>query len=325
MNKQIVGLLRSWFGGGLAVAFAGLLAPTAYATTFVLPRNGDSVVGELAVVTSEHQDDLSDLAYTYDVGYEEMRSANPKVDFWLPGKGTEVLIPSQFVLPDAPHEGIVINLPEMRLYYYPRVKAGPARVVTTYPVSIGPQDWKTPQGVTKIMTKKTNPSWTPPASIRAEHAKDGDILPKVVPGGPDNPLGQFALSLGHAGYLIHGTNKPYGVGMRVTHGCMRLYPKDIEHLFQQVPVGTPVRIVNQPYKVGYANGELYLEVHPNLEEDAIAPQVALTKVNAATIRSGDNRTAGIDPARSATVGREGPRDDYRRRGCRLVVDLALME
>ncbi|MDQ3581646.1 MAG: L,D-transpeptidase family protein [Pseudomonadota bacterium] len=167
---------------------------------------------------------------------------------------------------------------EMRLYYYPKAKPGEPRVVITHPVSVGRQDWKTPQGATHIVAKTLNPAWYPPASIRKEHAADGDPLPKMVPPGPDNPLGRYALRLGHNGYLIHGTNKPFGIGMRVTHGCLRLYPKDIERLFGEVRVGTPVRIVNQPFKIGWLSGGLYLETHPPLDEDAAAFHDSFTQV-----------------------------------------------
>jgi L,D-transpeptidase ErfK/SrfK len=246
--------------------------------TMFLPANGDTVVGSLGVTTSEYEDTLLDIGLAYDQGYGEMRLANPKVDPWIPGADTEVVIPSQYILPQAPPEGLVINVPEMRLYYYPKAKPGEPRVVITHPVSVGRQDWKTPQGMTRIVAKTLNPAWYPPASIRKEHAADGDPLPKMVPPGPDNPLGRYALRLGHDGYLIHGTNKPFGIGMRVTHGCLRLYPKDIEQLFGEVSVGTPVRIVNQPFKIGWLGGGLYLETHPPLDEDVAAFHDGFTQV-----------------------------------------------
>lgn len=231
-------------------------------------RTGD-VVGEIVLTSTVRTDTIADIARTYSQGYREMRMANPTVDPWLTGEDTEVLIPSQYVLPAAPREGVVINIPEMRLYYYPRAKRGERPLVATYPISIGRQDWSTPHGATKVVSKVKDPSWTPPASIRREHAAEGDILPAVVPPGPNNPLGAYALRLGIQGYLIHGTDKPYGIGMRVTHGCMRLYPQDIERVFHSVPVGTSVRLVNEPFKVGIAGEQIYLEVHPHLEEDAV--------------------------------------------------------
>jgi len=251
-----------------AVGFALALAVfSSGASGRTYTRAGD-VVGEIVLTTTVRTDTIADIARTYSQGYREMRMANPTVDPWLTGEDTEVLIPSQYVLPAAPREGIVINIPEMRLYYYPRAKPGERPVVATYPISIGRQDWSTPHGATRVVSKVKDPSWTPPASIRREHAAEGDILPTVVPPGPNNPLGAYALRLGIQGYLIHGTDKPYGIGMRVTHGCMRLYPQDIERVFHTVPVGTPVRLVNEPFKVGIAGHQVYLEAHPHLEEDA---------------------------------------------------------
>ncbi|MFK8067554.1 MAG: L,D-transpeptidase family protein [Gammaproteobacteria bacterium] len=236
------------------------------AETYLLPENGDSVIGAISLTTTRYEDTISDLAWAYDQGFREMQHANPGVDPWLPGDGTEVIIPSYYVLPDAPKKGIVINVPEMRLYYYPKPKRGERATVVTYPISIGRQDWATPYGSTSIIGKKKDPTWTPPKSIKKEHAEMGDPLPDVVPAGPDNPLGQFAMRLGKRGYLIHGTNKPYGLGMRVTHGCIRLYPKDIEELFGITKVGTRVQIIDQPYKAGWLRGKLYVEAHPALEE-----------------------------------------------------------
>jgi len=243
-----------------------LVSQTLSAATYLLPEKGDSVIGSVSLTTSRHEDTISDLAWAYDQGYREMRHANPNVDPWLPGEGTEVIIPSRYVLPDAPRTGIVINVPEMRLYFYPKPKRGEPAEVVTYPISIGRQDWATPHGKTSIISKIKDPTWTPPESIKKEHAEAGDPLPNVVPAGPDNPLGQFAMRLGITGYLLHGTNKPYGLGMRVTHGCIRLYPKDVEELFSRVSVGTTVRIIDQPYKAGWLNGKLYMEAHPPLEE-----------------------------------------------------------
>jgi L,D-transpeptidase ErfK/SrfK len=238
-----------------------------HAQTFDLRVDSPDLVGELALATTVYDDTLSDLARAYDQGYLEMRLANPGVDPWIPGEGTELVVPSQYVLPQAPRKGIVINVPEMRLYYFPRRARAAPGVVITHPISIGRQEWLTPHGATKIVARVKDPAWYPPKSIREEHAANGDPLPTVVPAGPENPLGAFALRLGIPGYLIHGTNRPYGIGMRVTHGCVRMYPKDIKAVFSSVSIGTPVHIVNQPYKIGVAHGKLYLEVHPHLSED----------------------------------------------------------
>lgn len=238
------------------------LETTAYAVTFPMPREGDDVVGQTFKLHTRYEDTFSDIARLYDIGYRELRDANPTVDPWVPGEGTEISIPQQYILPSGPREGIIINLAELRLYYFP---AGRKEIVT-YPIGIGREGWSTPVGKTEIIGKKKDPTWTPPESILKEHAQEGRPLPPVVPAGPDNPLGGYALYLGIKGYLMHGTNKPYGVGMRVSHGCIRLYPENIEQFFKQVPIGTPVRIINQPYKAGWHNGQLYVEAHHPLTE-----------------------------------------------------------
>ncbi len=265
MRQTIVGT----FG---LVLLLSAIAP-ASAEQFALPAEDNDVIGVTITVQAEASDTLLDIARRHGVGYEEITNANPGVDPWLPGAGTVVTVPKQRILPRAPRTGIVINLPEHRLYWYQPAAAGKPPVVWTFPVSIGKMDWHTPLGVTRVVAKVKNPTWTPPQSVRDEHAKNGDILPAVVPAGPDNPLGLFALRLGIPGgaYLIHGTNKPAGVGMQVTHGCMRLYPEDIETLYGLVPVNAPVMIVNQPYKWGWQDGQLLIEVHPPLQEDAVEP------------------------------------------------------
>ncbi|MDA0823908.1 MAG: L,D-transpeptidase family protein, partial [Proteobacteria bacterium] len=240
----------------------------------------------------------------YDQGYSEMRWANPTIDPWLPGEETEILIPSLYILPDAPQSGVVVNVPEMRLYFYPPTKGQQDPVVSTYPISIGRQQWTTPHGATKIVEKIKDPSWYPPESIRKEHAAEGDLLPKIVPAGPDNPLGAYKMRLGLPGYLIHGTNKPYGIGMRVTHGCVRMYPNDVEKIFNQVLVGTPVRIVNQPFKIGLAHDQVFLEVHPHLEEDADIFRDQFSHVVELIIA----RTAGYQTQLNWTTLREAIRD-----------------
>ncbi|NVK43652.1 MAG: L,D-transpeptidase family protein [Oceanospirillaceae bacterium] len=253
---------------GLGAVLYSLLSQPGLAETFALPPADQNVVGELRVTKARQADTLLDIARAFDLGYEEIVLANPEVDRWLPGENTRVVLPTIFVLPDAPRDGIVLNVPEMRLYYYPKPQRGEAPVVITYPVSVGRMDWKTPLGKTSVIQKQKDPPWYPPQSIKDEHAAKGDILPDIVPGGPGNPLGRFALRLGIPGYLIHGTDKEFGIGMRVTHGCVRLYPENIESLFGQVPVGTPVHIVNQPTKLGWTGRDLVLEAHPPLEEDA---------------------------------------------------------
>lgn len=268
----------------------------ALAATFPLPSADESVVGAVQVVVAKYEDTLSDIGRRYGIGYEEMIGANPGVDAWLPGEGTLVTVPSQYILPDAPRVGIVVNLPEHRLYYYPPKAAGAASVVMTYPISVGKMDWKTPLGLTRIVDKRINPSWTPPESVRIEHEQNGDPLPKVVPPGPDNPLGEYAMRLGTPGgaYLIHGTNKPIAVGMPVTHGCIRMFPEDIERFFKLVPVNTPVRIVQQPLKAGFVGAQLFLEAHSPLPGEDATEDRSLTDITRVLVAATQGRNAQID-------------------------------
>ncbi|WP_437883372.1 L,D-transpeptidase family protein [Pseudomonas sp. LRF_L74] len=233
------------------------------ALEFPLPPPGEDIVGQVQVVKAKYEDTFADLGEASDLGYLEMVAANPGVDPWLPGAGTEVILPTRFILPPGPREGIVINIAEYRLYYFPKGKD----VVYTYPLGIGREGWGSPVAHTTITAKTPNPGWTPPASIRAEHAADGDPLPAYVPPGPDNPLGPFKFTLGTPGYLIHGSNKKFGIGMRVSHGCFRMLNDNVLELSKLVPVGTSVRILNQPYKFGVSNGKVYLEAHTPLNDN----------------------------------------------------------
>lgn len=272
-----------------------LAAPAAVrAESFPLPHADNALLGELQVLETRALDTLSDIARNHHVGYDQIVSANPAVDPWLPGEGTRVVVPTQHILPNAPRAGLVLNLPEMRLYYYSPAKRGEKPMVMTFPVSIGRLDWTTPLGHTRIKAKVTNPEWRPPASIRTERAQEGETWQEVYPPGPDNPLGEYALRLAREGYLIHGTNKPYGIGMRVTHGCVRLYPEDIALLFHEVPVGTPVHIVNQPNKAGWRDGVLYLESHLPLEEQRTQDNNRLTPAIAAVIAATRTRPARVN-------------------------------
>ncbi|CAK0777922.1 L,D-transpeptidase ErfK/SrfK [Gammaproteobacteria bacterium] len=257
-------LLRFWC---IVYLVMGLIPLALAGASYILPPDDVGVVGQVEVERTAYEDTLADVARRHSLGFDEITKANPKVDAWIPGADTSVVLPMRHILPDTPRDGMVLNLPEMRLYYYPKPKKGEPPKVITYPISIGRFDWKTPLGITSVVGKITNPTWTPPETIRKEHAAEGDILPNVVPAGEDNPLGLYALRLGTSGYLIHGTDKPWGIGMRVTHGCIRLYPEDIEILFKEVPVGTTVRMINQPFKVGWLAGTLYLQVFTPLEED----------------------------------------------------------
>lgn len=277
-----------------AILSLAAVIPAALAERYPLPPADVSVIGEVRIVRAEASDTLLDIGRRHGVGYEEMRLANPGVDVWMPGEGTEVVVPTRYVLPDAPREGVVLNIPEMRLYYYP---PGEPRTVETYPVSIGRMDWSTPLGETRITAKVKDPAWYPPESIKQEAREDGRELPDVVPAGPDNPLGRFAMRLGLPGYLIHSTNRPWGVGMRVTHGCVRMYPEDIEGLFKRIPVDTPVRIVNQPYKAGWVAGTLYLESHPVLREHRDRHDVAIAPAVETVAAALGGRSHRVDHAR----------------------------
>ncbi|WP_177167677.1 L,D-transpeptidase family protein [Nitrosomonas marina] len=227
----------------------------------------DDVVGNVQVITANYEDTLSDIARRFNLGYEEIVAANPDVDPWLPGAGTRIIIPTQFILPDAPREGIVINLAAMRLFYFPKAEDGEMQKVITHPVGIGRLQWKTPVGATRITVKDENPVWRPTPSIHKEYARNGNPLPAAVPPGPDNPMGSHVLRLGWPTYAIHGTNKPPSVGMRGSFGCIRMYPEDIAGLFNEVAVGTPVRVVNQPRLLGWRGDQLYLQAYPVLEDD----------------------------------------------------------
>jgi L,D-transpeptidase ErfK/SrfK len=243
--------------------------PTPSAThRFELTADDGDVVGYVQKTVIGKDDTLSDVARRFDVGYEEMVLANPGVDPWLPGVGREVVVPTQYVLPSAPHEGVVVNVAAMRIFYYPPHKKGEPQVVFTHPIGIGRVGWKTPEGTTKIVSRQKDPVWVVPKSVRDEHAEDGEKLPATVPAGPDNPLGQYMFRLGWPSYLIHGTNKPYGVGMRSSHGCMRLYPEDIAVFFDMIPIGTKVTVVNQPYLFGWRDGTLYLQPYAVMEDDS---------------------------------------------------------
>lgn len=234
------------------------LSPVTQAGTWPLKEKQD-VVGEVRWYRVSEADTLVSIARRFGIGYEAMLRANPTFDIWLPESERYLRLPTQFILPAGPKQGLVLNLAEMRLYHFP--KEDPLKVYS-FPVGIGREGWETPVTVTQVVKKVVAPAWYPPKSIREEALAKGHLLPDVVPAGPDNPLGSHALRLGLSSYLLHGTNRPAGVGMRVSHGCIRLYPEDIVALFDRVNVGVELRIVDQPYKMGWRDNELFLEVHP---------------------------------------------------------------
>jgi L,D-transpeptidase ErfK/SrfK len=244
-------------------------ASNSYAAPYAKDYFGETVVHKAAF-----EDTLIHMARQNGLGFVELRAANPTLDPWIPGAGARIILPKKHILPDAPRKGLVINLAEMRVYYFKEEGKEPQ----TYPISIGREGLQTPTGSTKIVRKAEGPTWRPTARMRKEDPE----LPASVGPGPENPLGTHALYLGWPQYLIHGTNKPYGIGRRVSSGCMRMYPEDIKELFPQVPVGTPVTVVDQPVKVGWVDDKLYVEVSPNqdqsikIEEDGVVKSYEIT-------------------------------------------------
>lgn len=280
----------------ICIIFLHFLSMTnTYASRYLIEEsNGNTVIGSTKIIYADERDTLLDIARNHGFGYQDMKLANVNVDTWLPDDGQEVVLPSQFILPVASMDGIVLNVPEMRLYYYPPKEKGKLQEVFTYPLGVGREGWNTPYIKTIIVEKKVNPNWYPPKSILKEHEEAGDPLPKIVKPGPENPLGNYAMRLGRRDYLIHGTNKPNGIGMRISHGCIRLYPEDIKELFSKVSLKTPVNIINQPYKIGVKNDVIYLEVHPFLDEDKEKYENNLTSVIALIIKISNNRKYQID-------------------------------
>lgn len=246
---------------GPAICLLLLKSTAAFGVNFALPKNGIDVVGDIKTGVVEEGDTFSTFARRYDVGYCELQEANPGVDADHPPPGSVLIVPTQYILPDVPKNGIVINLVEMRLYYFP---PGSGQVYV-FPVGIGREGWESPLGAWTIIERTPFPTWHAPESIREARAKEGVYIPPVVPPGPENPLGEYSMRLSNHTYLIHGTNDPSGVGRRSSAGCIRMYPEDIKKLFQMTHNGSPVRIINYPYKAGWKDGKLYLETHLPLE------------------------------------------------------------
>ncbi len=251
-----------------------LLPFTAQSAVYEKPHNGDDVIGEVKIVYAEGSDSLIDIGERYEAGFDELKWANPKVNTWNPGTETPIILPFKFLLPNGKRSGIVSNIPEMRTYFFPTNEDR----IYVYPVSVGRMDWKTPLGTWDITVKQEDPPWYPPESIRREHVEMGrGELPRVVPAGPDNPMGRHVLRLSLPSYLLHGTNDTTGIGMRVTHGCMRFFPDNIEELYNIVPAGTKVTFINEPIKYGWEGDDLLIEVHPPLEEDNLTEEDMLVK------------------------------------------------
>lgn len=248
----------------------------------------DDILGEMTETVTFDKDTLLDIARSEELGLIELMAANPGIDPWYPGTGKRLTLPTAHILPDAPRQGIVINVAELRIYYF-----HPEKGVLSFPIGVGKEGFSTPLGRTKVVRKQDHPTWIPTEAKRQEDP----TLPAVVPPGPDNPMGEYALYLGWPTYAVHGTNQPWAVGRRVTRGCIRLYPEDIEWLFANVPVGTPVTVVDQPVKFGWRNGELYVEVAPSLtqidqieETHFMQPEPVTDQTDQILMVAGDART-----------------------------------
>jgi L,D-transpeptidase ErfK/SrfK len=248
---------------------------------------GEDVIGRLGYITLEKGDTLPDIARHFSLGLNGVIATNPGVDVWVPEAGERIMLPLNFILPDAPRKGIVINLAAMRLFQFKGNSESLA--VLTYPVGVGTEERPSPQGLMRVDRKVSRPTWHVPVSIANDHRKKGEILPAKVPPGPENPLGEYALYLSAPSYLIHGTNKPASIGLRATNGCIRLYPEDIKKLYENTPVKTAVSMVNQPYLVGQSNGVVYLEVHGSME-DVDAAELDKIYKKLRTIEKGSGRT-----------------------------------
>ncbi len=253
-----------------AAATLFLALPSAILSLLYAPpaRADEDIIGQPMSYVTRYEDTLLDVARDNDLGYVEIRAANPAIDPWLPGAGQVLTLPTVHIFPAAPRRGIVINLPELRLYFFEQ-----DGTPHSFPIGIGEVGKETPLGQSQIIRKARDPPWFP---TRSERRDDPD-LPVMVAPGPDNPMGDFALYLARTRYAIHGTNNVYSIGRRGTHGCIRLYPEDIEILYRLAPISTPVTVVNQQTKLGWSGGELYLEIHPSpseidaIEEHGIAP------------------------------------------------------
>lgn len=242
VGKWKFGWIVVWIGS--LVFYAGAVGAAPYS----------DLVGTFAQHRAGAGETMVEIARRYSLGFVELVAANPGVNPWIPD-GHELVLPTAHLLPDAAQEGIVVNLADQRLYFFPPWP-GP---VQSYPISIGKDKNQSPVGITSVVGKREQPTWIPPASIRAEKP----YLPAAVPPGPTNPLGAFSLDLGLPSYRIHGTSSPFSIGRRATHGCIRLYPEGIAALFPQVALGLPVRLVDQPVKLGWFGGDLFLEIHPS--------------------------------------------------------------
>lgn len=269
------------------------LCSAAHALTFNLPHDGSTVLGEIQHSKTITGDTLVTLARRYQLGYMEIIEANPEVkrDQTF-GPAEEVILPTQFILPETAHRGIVINVSELRLYFY----TPGTREVKTFPIGIGRQGWGTPLGLTYVASKERDPTWVVPKSIMEDRSKDGVEFPSSVAPGPDNPLGGYRLRLAipTGSFLIHGSNDPSGIGRRSSSGCIRMQPEAIESFYDQVAVGTPVTVVDQPVKAGWLDNDLYIEAHIPLQDGPEKNQVMEDSLQEAIKKVTLHRPANID-------------------------------
>lgn len=251
----------------LTATAALALSAAAPGATYDLPTDGSTVVGKIQIVLPSPDNTLLDIARHFDVGYQEIALANPGVSVWVPGASAKIVVPLQLILPPGSWHGIVVNIAAHRLYYFPPARKGEPRQVHTYPVGIAREGWSTPRGDTEVIAKYRDPAWLVPLRTRHERALNGESgLPEYFAPGPDNPMGMLAIALGFRGIYIHGTNRPWGVGMRSSHGCLHLYPEDALQLFSLVQSGTPVRIIDEPFLVGNDRGRWVMASYPLVAE-----------------------------------------------------------
>jgi L,D-transpeptidase ErfK/SrfK len=280
--------MRSFFLLCLAILTSHPLLASVYPLT---PET--DIVGEVQLTITEYEDTFITLAKRFNVGFEELVQANPQVDPWIPGEGTLVVVPSRYILPPrSERRGMIINLAELRLYYFP----ANGQKVYTYPIGIGRMEmnWKTPLGRLSIIQKQENANWYVPDSIKEEARLEGRTMPSFIPPGPDNPMGVHKMRLSNPSYLVHGTNKEAGIGRRVSHGCINMFNDDVKVLYETIPIGTSVNIIHQPYKAGWQNGYLWLEIHKPLDDYQSNGDYSLNAMMAVTQHTIQNRPVNID-------------------------------
>ena len=287
-RKIFHGLFKPGAMDGLTLLLLLFFSPALLSASYVL-EPGQTVVGELKFLKANRNDTFLKLAGRFDLGYEELIAANPGIDPWLPAEGSRIVLPLRFILPEKRDKVVHVNLSEYRIYYFPDENR-----VMTFPISIGRGEWQTPVGAVEIADKIINPNWYPTEAIRREHELAGDPLPRMVPPGDDNPLGRYALKLSLPGYFIHGTNRPYGIGMKVTHGCIRLRPDDILDLFADVDRRTRVNIYSQPFKVAVQERAVYFEANNEAKLSREDYTKALTTAVKSAITKAEQKNNLID-------------------------------